>query len=108
VLGAISASIAGVPDIGSASSLLDSVKEAMDVINQDQVQVGANLTFLNYTNSQLTAQRDHLTAANSRIRDVDVADESTRYAREQILVQAGTAMLAQANQSPAAVLRLLQ
>ena len=47
-------------------------------------------------------------AANSRIRDVDVAEESTQYARYNILVQSGTAMLAQANQLPQSVLRFLQ
>ena len=46
--------------------------------------------------------------ASSRIRDVDVAEESTQFARYNILVQSGTAMLAQANQSPQSVLRLLQ
>ena len=47
-------------------------------------------------------------AASSRIRDVDVAEASTHFARYHILVQSGTAMLAQANQSPQSVLRLLQ
>ncbi|MEY4690163.1 MAG: Flagellin, partial [Verrucomicrobiota bacterium] len=47
-------------------------------------------------------------AANSRIRDVDVADESTRFSRYQILMQAGTALLAQANSTPQSILRLLQ
>ena len=46
-------------------------------------------------------------ATNSRIKDVDVADESTQFARYNILVQAGTAMLAQANTSPQSALRLL-
>ena len=48
-----------------------------------------------------------MTAANSRIKDVDVADESTQLARYNILVQAGTAMLAQANTTPQSVLKLL-
>jgi flagellin len=52
--------------------------------------------------------RDNLSAANSNIKDVDVAQESTRYARYNILVQAGTAMLAQANATPQTALRLLQ
>ena len=46
-------------------------------------------------------------AANSRIKDVDVAEESTRYARANILVQSGTAMLAQANILPASALHLI-
>ena len=52
--------------------------------------------------------RDNLSAANSRIKDVDVAEESTQFARYNILVQAGTAMLAQANATPQSTLRLLQ
>ena len=51
--------------------------------------------------------RDNLTASNSRIKDVDVAEESTQFAKYNILVQAGTAMLAQANASPQSALRLL-
>ena len=50
----------------------------------------------------------NLSAANSQITDVDVAQESTNYAKYQILVQAGTSMLAQANQNPQSVLKLLQ
>jgi len=56
----------------------------------------------------LSVLNDNLSAANSRIKDVDVATESTNFARYNILVQAGTAMLAQANQTPSAVLQLLQ
>ena len=63
---------------------------------------------LNYTSDQLGVVKDNLSAANSRIKDVDVAEESTQYARYNILVQAGTAMLAQANAAPQSALRLLQ
>jgi hypothetical protein len=52
--------------------------------------------------------KDNLSAANSRIKDVDVAEESTKFARSNILVQAGTAMLAQANAVPQSVLKLIQ
>jgi flagellin len=56
----------------------------------------------------LQVNRNNLEAANSRIADVDVAKESTALARNNIMVQAGTAMLAQANSSTQAVLKLLQ
>ena len=56
---------------------------------------------------QLGVLKDNLSAANSRIKDVDVAEESTQFARYNILVQAGTAMLAQANATPQTALRLL-
>jgi len=52
--------------------------------------------------------QDNLTAANSNISDVDVAKESTSYAKYQILVQSGTSMLAQANQNSQYALKLLQ
>jgi flagellin len=57
---------------------------------------------------QLGTLKNNLSSANSRIMDVDVAQESTRYAKYNILVQTGTAMLAQANALPQSVLRLLQ
>ena len=57
---------------------------------------------------QLGVLKDNLSAANSRIRDVDVADETAQLTRFQILTQAGTAVLAQANQLPASALSLLR
>ena len=56
----------------------------------------------------LQIEGQNLQAAISRIKDVDVAQESTEFAKNNILVQSGTAMLAQANQLPASVLKLLQ
>ena len=69
---------------------------------------GAYQARLNFTNEQLTVSKENLAAASSRIQDVDVAEESTAFARSNILVQSGTAMLAQANSLPQNVLRLLQ
>jgi flagellin len=69
--------------------------------------VGANVSRLNFTSEQLAILKDNLSAANSRIKDVNVAEESTLFARYNILVQAGTAMLAQANATPQSALRLL-
>ena len=63
---------------------------------------------LNYTSDQLTVSKQNLTAATSQIEDVDVANESTEFAKQNILMQSGTAMLAQANQLPQSVLKLLQ
>jgi flagellin len=92
----------------SASAALSKVKSATTQLAADRAKLGANLARLNYTSEQLTVLRDNLTAASSRIKDVDVAEESTQYARYNILVQAGTAMLAQANSTPLSALRLLQ
>ena len=67
----------------------------------------ARLEELDLSNNQLTTLNNNLSAANSQITDVDVAQESTNYAKYNILVQSGTAMLAQANQLPQSVLKLL-
>ena len=73
------------------------------------LSLGLNSRYQTVGNSdQFGVLRDNLSAANSNIKDVDVAQESTRYARYNILVQAGTAMLAQANATPQTALRLLQ
>ncbi len=90
-----------------ATTALTNVKAAIQQLASDRATIGANLTRLNYTNDQLGVQKSNLSAANSRIKDVDVAEESTEYARYNILVQSGTAMLAQANQQQAAALKLL-
>jgi len=91
-----------------AATALTNVKAAITQLATDRATVGANVTRLNYTSEQLGVLKDNLSAANSRIKDVDVAEESTSFARYNILVQAGTAMLAQANATPQSALRLLQ
>jgi flagellin len=92
---------------GAATALTD-VKAAIKQLATDRATVGSNIARLNYTNEQLGVLRDNLSAANSRIKDVDVAEESTQFARYNILVQAGTAMLAQANATPQSALQLLR
>jgi flagellin len=92
----------------AASAALTAIKSAMSQLGSDRAMLGAYQARLNYSADQLTVSKENLMAANSRIMDVDVADESTLYAKENILVQSGTAMLAQANQLPQSVLRLLQ
>jgi len=90
-----------------AAAALTAVKAAITQLATDRATIGANVARLQYTDDQLAVLRDNLSAATSRIKDVDIAEESTRFARFNILVQAGTAMLAQANASPVAALRLL-
>jgi len=91
-----------------AAGALTAVQGIIDALSTDRATVGANVSVLNSYNEQLAVLKDNLTAANSRIKDVDVAEESTNFARYNILVQAGTAMLAQANATPQSALRLLQ
>jgi flagellin len=91
-----------------AATALTNVKAAIVQLSSDRATVGAYQSRLNYVSEQLTVSKENLTAASSRIQDVDVAEESTNFAKQNILVQSGTAMLAQANQLPQSVLRLLQ
>ena len=91
----------------NASTALTNVKAAINQLATDRATVGANQAALNMYQEQLGVSKDNLSAANSRIKDVNVADESTTFAKYNILVQAGTAMLAQANASPQSALRLL-
>lgn len=100
----------GALDISTASgaaSALTTVKSALSQLASDRATVGATIARLNMTVEQLGTLKDNLSAANSRIKDVDVAEESTQFARYNILVQAGTAMLSQANNAPSSILRLL-
>jgi flagellin len=83
------------------------VQTAITQLASDRSTIGANEDGLTYTMDELNVLQDNLTAANSNITDVDVATESTKYAEYQILVQSGTSMLAQANQNPQSVLKLL-
>jgi flagellin len=86
---------------------LSSVTDALQEVATHRATNGARQSRLAYATELLAVNRANLEAAVSRINDVDVAEESTRLARHNTLVQAGTAMLSQANQSPQAVLRLL-
>jgi flagellin len=92
---------------GAAATALTNVKTAINQLANDRATVGANQAALMMYQEQLGVSKDNLSAANSRIKDVNVADESTNFARYNILVQAGTAMLAQANSTPQSALRLL-
>ena len=69
--------------------------------------MGANISRLNLTGEQLSILNENLSASVSRIKDVDVAEETTQYAKYNILVQSGTAMVSQANALPQSALRLL-
>lgn len=98
---------ATVDTVANAGTALTNVQAALDQLGVDRANVGANVSRMNMTGEQLSVLKENLSAANSRIKDVDVAEESTQFARYNILVQAGTAMLAQANAVPQSALRLL-
>ena len=91
-----------------AQSALTRVKLAIDSIAQTRASLGAVQSRLTMTNEQLRTTNENLSASTSRITDTDVAEESTSFAKLQILIQSGTAMLAQSNKMPQYALQLLQ
>ncbi|HEY5296830.1 MAG TPA: flagellin [Verrucomicrobiae bacterium] len=97
-----------VSTLGGAASALTGVEKAISQLATDRATLGSNEETLNDYSGQLATLNNNLSAANSTIMDVDVAQESTNYAKENILVQTGTAMLAQANALPQIALKLLQ
>ena len=105
---AYSAAAAGsLSNSGAAFTAMGLVTTAIGQLAKDRGTVGSNLTRLNYSHDQLAVQKTNIDAANSLLKDVDVAQESTNYAKMNILVQSCTAMLAQANTMPQSVLKLL-
>ena len=96
-----------ITSISGAQTALTHVKAAIAQLASDRANIGSNEESLAYYSDQLASLKNNLSAANSRITDVDVAQESTNFAKYNILVQSGTAMLAQANSLPQSVLKLL-
>ena len=86
---------------------LDLIDKAISLVSEQRSALGAYQNRLEHTINNLDTAAENLEAAHSRIRDVDMALEMATFTRHQILQQAGTAMLAQANVTPQAVLRLL-
>ena len=99
-----------VMNIGSntgAQAAVTTIQAAIQNLATLRANNGAEQSRLTFAADMLAVNKTNLEAANSRILDVDVADESTKLARFSILQQAGTAMLAQANQSTQSILRLI-
>lgn len=90
-----------------ASAAIKTLDGALSKVSSQRASLGAIQNRLQHTINNLNVSSENLTAANSRIRDVDMAKQMADFSKTQILVQAGTAMLAQANQAPQAVLKLL-
>jgi flagellin len=89
-----------------AQSFLDSIDNAIDTLNDARGGIGAIQNRLGYAAANLSITIENVQAAESVIRDVDMAAEMTTFTKNQILLQAGTAMLAQANMAPQQVLAL--
>lgn len=104
--GAVSGGI-DVSSAASATTALDALDTALSSVNTTRASLGAGQSRLNSVVNTLTSSVANLTDAKSRIEDVDFSTETTNLAKAQILSQASTALLAQANQSQQGVLKLL-
>ncbi|MDE7321550.1 MAG: hypothetical protein K2N73_02270 [Lachnospiraceae bacterium] len=92
----------------SATAAIDIVGKAINQLSAVRAKIGAYANRLEHTITNLDTSEENVTAAYSRIMDVDMATEMTEYSTVQVLVQASTSMLAQANERPQQVLQLLQ
>ncbi|MDE8564479.1 flagellin Hag [Anoxybacillus rupiensis] len=102
--------VAGI-SVGSnalASQAIASIDNAISKVSQERSKLGAYQNRLEHTINNLSTSSENLTAAESRIRDVDMAKEMMEFTKNNILTQASQAMLAQANQQPQGVLQLLR
>jgi flagellin len=95
-------------DATNARSALDVIDTALTRVSQARSRFGAMMNRFETTISNIQSVRLNLAAANSRIRDVDVADEAATQSKNQVLTQAGTSVLSQANQTPQQALSLLK
>ena len=91
-----------------ASNSIDKIKNAINSVSTARASMGALQNRLEHTINNLDVSVENLSAANSRIRDTDMAKEMMNYTKMNVLVQSAQAMLAQANQQPQSVLQLLQ
>jgi len=90
-----------------ANEAIETIQAALNDVSTERSKLGAVQNRLEHTIANLGVAAENLTAAESRIRDVDMAQEMMEFTRNQILIQAGTAMLANANVRPQSVLQLL-
>ncbi len=90
-----------------ASTTLQNVDNAINQVSMIRSKLGANINRLQHTVSNLSVESQNMSASLSQIQDVDMAAEASNLTREQILMQSSQAMLAQANQAPQGILRLI-
>ena len=118
-IGTMTAEGLGIRDVGigtfitletpeEANRTIGRLDAALKIINKQRADLGAYQNRLEHAVRGLDVGAENLQAAESRIRDTDMANQMVSYVRDQILIQSGTAMLAQANQKGTSVLQLLQ
>ncbi|MBP7635656.1 flagellin, partial [Candidatus Ozemobacteraceae bacterium] len=94
--------------IEGAQKSLSKLNKAIDKVSSERSKLGAFQNRLEYSINSINTMKTNLSAAESRIRDADMALEMVEFTRDQIVAQSGTAMLAQANLVPQGVLQLLK
>lgn len=109
----MSLELMGIEDISigtteDANEAMSKIEEAINYVSSARSRLGAYQNRLESTNASLDITHENMTGAYSRIMDVDMASEMTEFTNQQVLSQAGTSMLAQANERPQQVLQLLQ
>ena len=104
----LSISSADLSTVGDAQSFVTKIDTALESINNGRANLGAMQNRLEYTANNLTTTTENLSAAESRIRDVDVAKEMVKLSKLNILNQASQAMVSQAKQQPESVSQLLR
>ena len=92
----------------TANSALEAINSAIDTLNEFRADVGAAQNRLDFASANLNVTIENTEAARSTLMDLDIAAEMTKFSSKQVLMQSGVAMLAQANQMPQNLLRLLQ
>ena len=97
-----------ISDKDSASAAADAIRLVSNYVSDERGKLGAQQNRLDHTVNNLTTASENITAANSRIRDTDMASEMMAYTSKNVVSQAAQAMLAQANSQPQNVLSLLQ
>jgi flagellin len=107
ISGSVSLNTVNISSAGGARSALSTIDKAINDISTRRANLGSAQNRMQITIANLGSARENLSAANSRIRDVDVASETATLTRNNILLQAGVSVLAQANQLPSVALSLL-
>ena len=97
-----------VDSVANANTAIDTINKAIDTVSGYRAQLGAAQNRMEHSINNLKVTSENVTAAESRIRDTDMADEMTSYTKNNILMQAAQSMLAQSNSMPQGVLNMLQ
>jgi len=99
--------VRSISTVGNANSMIGFVDLALDRLNRQRAELGAYYNRMENTTRALTLSYENMLAADSRIRDADMAAEMVEFTKNQILVQSSIVMLAQANSKPQLILKLL-